>query len=54
MTYIPSTSILVLVHLLYELFTGAPNGSVPQNIFLQANFCWAGRFGKNAMSLEGT
>ena len=21
---------------------------------LQANFCWAGRFGKNAMSSEGT
>ena len=33
--------------------TGAPIGSVPQNICSTGQFLLAGRFGKNNMSLEG-
>ena len=36
-----------------EVRTGAPSGSVPQNICSSGNFLLAGRCGSNAMSLEG-
>ena len=32
--------------------SGAPNGSVPQNICSSGKFLLAGRFGKSNMSLE--
>ena len=32
--------------------SGAPNGSVPQNICSSGKFLLAGRFGQNNMSLE--
>ena len=35
------------------LYSGTPNGSVPQNICSSGNFSLAGRFGKNNMSLKG-
>ena len=35
----------------YEV-SGAPNGSVPQNICSSGKFLLAGRFGQNNMSLE--
>ena len=37
----------------YYLFTGAPDGSVPQNLCSSGQFLLAGRFGKNSMPLEG-
>ena len=43
----------VLLVLLYEL-QGHPMDLFLQIYFLRANFCWAGRLGKNATSLEGT
>ena len=33
--------------------TGAPNGSVPQNICFSGNVSLAGRCGRNSMTLEG-
>ena len=36
-----------------EVRTGAPSGSVPQNICSSGNFLLAGRCGSNVMSLEG-
>ena len=34
-------------------YTGAPNGSVPQNVCSSGKFLLGGRFGQNIMSLEG-
>ena len=36
----------------HYLFSGAPNGSAPQNICYSSKFLLAGRFGRNNMSLE--
>ena len=37
----------------FTLHGGAPNGSVPQNIFSSGNILLAGRFRKINMSLDG-
>ena len=49
------TNISVKITNLYALtylYSGAPNGSVPQNICSSCKFLLAGRFGQNNMSLE--
>ena len=57
MTYTSqSTRILVLGHLRLSTnyLQGHPMDLFLKMSFLQANFCRAGRFGNNAMSLKGT
>ena len=46
------TNLRLIVHTVPARKSGAPNGSVPQNICSAGNFFLAGRFGKNNMPFE--